>query len=81
MTKIKPKVFKKAGKLREGKGFSAGELQKAGLSLGAAVRFRVPVDARRKTAHDENVEALKGFLEERKAVAPKPKKPKGKPKS
>jgi ribosomal protein L13E len=80
MMKVRPKVFKEEGKQRYGKGFSAGELRKAGLSLSEAVKSGVPVDARRKTAHEQNVEVVKAFLEERKA-ARKPKKPKGKSKS
>lgn len=80
---MRSKVFKQDGKQRCGKGFSVGELRKAGLSSTDAVKLHVPVDARRKTAHEENVEAVKAFLEKRKP-APKPKKakkPKGKSKS
>jgi len=77
MTAVKPKVFRKGGKQRYGKGFSREELKNAGLSLKEAIRFGVPVDARRRTAHEENVEVVKGFLESRKAKS----KSKGKSKS
>jgi len=80
MMKMRSKVFKQHGKQRWGKGFSVGELRKAGLSLSDAVKLCVPVDARRKTAHEENVEAVKAFLKKRKAAL-KPKKPRGKSKS
>jgi len=80
MTTVKPKVFKKGGKQRCGKGFSVEELKKAGLSLREALKFGILVDSRRKTAHGENIEAVKAFLQERKAVR-KPKKSKGKSKS
>jgi len=77
---IRPRVSKRQGKHAEGKGFSPEELKKSGLSLKEAVKLHIPVDPRRKTAHDENVETLKGVVKEKKA-ATKPKKPKGKSKS
>lgn len=73
MTTIKPKVPKKDGTQREGKGFSRDEIEKAGTNLKDAIRFGVSVDTRRKTAHEENVKALKTFLQARKTVS-KPKK-------
>jgi ribosomal protein L13E len=76
----RPNVIKRHGKHAEGKGFSSEELRKSGLSLKEAVKLHIPVDPRRKTAHDENVETLKGVVKEKKA-ATKPKKPKGKSKS
>ncbi|MGB9676392.1 MAG: ribosomal protein L13e [Candidatus Bathyarchaeales archaeon] len=63
MMALKPKVFKKDGKQRLGKGFSREELKKAGISLKDALKLGIPIDARRRTAHQENVEAIKGFLE------------------
>jgi large subunit ribosomal protein L13e len=77
MIVAKPKVFKKGGKQRRGKGFSREELKKAGLSLREALRFGISVDSRRRTVHEENVEVVKTFLESRKAKS----KPKGKSKS
>ena len=74
---VKPKVFKKGGKQRCGKGFSGEELKKAGLSFKDALRFGIPVDFKRRTAHEENVEAIKAFLESAKAKG----KRKGKSKS
>ncbi|MGB8779665.1 MAG: ribosomal protein L13e [Candidatus Bathyarchaeia archaeon] len=76
----RPKVSEKRGRRSLGKGYSPGELKKAGLSMSEAVKLHVAVDPRRKTAHEENVEALQTFLQERKAVA-KTKKRKRKPKS
>jgi len=74
MEKVKPKILKRDGKQRFGKGFSRDELKKAGLSLKDALRFHVPVDSRRKTAHEENVTILKNFLETlKKEVKPKRK--------
>lgn len=70
----RPKVSKKRGRRSLGKGYSPGELKKAGLSMSEAVKLHVAVDPRRKTAHEENVEALQTFLQERKAVAKKKKR-------
>ena len=63
----KPKVFKKGGKQRLGRGFSREELKRAGLSFKEALKFGIPVDSRRRTAYEENVEVVKTFLESRKA--------------
>ena len=62
MAGMKPLVFKKGGKQRLGKGFSLGELKGVKLSLKQALKLGIPVDSRRKTAHEENVKALKEFL-------------------
>ena len=62
--------------------FSLEELKKVGLSLGQAVKFHVPVDPRRKTAHEENVGVLKAFLDQKRETAKpksKPKRPEKKP--
>ncbi len=71
MNEAKAKIFKRGGKQRYGKGFSVEELKKAGLSAKEAIKLGIPTDPRRKTAHDENVETVKSFLEKRK---PKPKR-------
>jgi len=62
-----PKVFKRGGKQRFGKGFSREELKKAGLSSKEALRLGIPVDSRRKTAHEENIKVAKTFLGNKKA--------------
>ncbi len=84
MQHIKPKILKPDGKQRSGRGFSLEELKKAGLNPAEAKRLEIPVDRRRKTAHDQNVEAIKAYAEKKKAEAkpkPKPKpQPKKKPK-
>jgi ribosomal protein L13E len=73
VTATRPKVFKNDGKQRLGRGFSREELKKAGSSLKEAVRLGLPVDEKRKTAHDENVAAAKTSLQERRpASKPKP---------
>ncbi len=73
MISIKPIIFKKDGKKRYGKGFSREELKKARLSLREALRLSIPIDSRRKTIHEENVNAIKSFLKSKKKAS-KPKK-------
>lgn len=76
MMALKPKVFKKDGKQRLGKGFSREELKKAGINLKDALKLGIPMDSRRRTAHQENVEAIKGFLESLKEKSRRKAKPK-----
>jgi ribosomal protein L13E len=74
---IKPKVLRRNGKQREGKGFSREELKQAGTNTAEALKLKIPIDTKRKTAHEHNIEALKTLLQSRKIDS----KPKGKPKS
>ncbi len=76
MTFTKPKVFKKNGKQRCGKGFSREELKKAGLSFKEALRLGIPVDSRRRTSHKENVKGARAFLKNKSTSKPKRRKPK-----
>jgi large subunit ribosomal protein L13e len=75
MHHIKPIVLKSDGKQRCGRGFSLEELKKAGLNPAEAKRLEIPVDGRRKTGYDQNVEAIKAFAKKKKVEA----KPKAKP--
>lgn len=77
MMTVKPKVFKKGGKQRYGKGFSGEELKTVGLSFKEALKLGIPIDSKRRTSHEENVDAIKSFLKNTKAKA----KRKGKSKS
>ena len=49
--------------VREGRGFSLGELQKAGISIQEAKRLKIRIDKRRKSVHEENVKVLKEYVE------------------
>jgi large subunit ribosomal protein L13e len=48
-----------------GKGFSKLELDKVGLTFKSAKKLEIPIDKRRKTIYEENVEKLKKILEEK----------------
>jgi ribosomal protein L13E len=80
MTTTRPKVLKNDAKQRFGRGFSREELKKAESNLKEALRFGLPVDTKRKTAHEENIASVKTLLQEKKPAS-KPKKPRKKPKS
>ena len=54
---------------REGRGFSLGELKECGLTVSEARKKKLKVDELRRTKHEENIKALKTWLESQ----PKPK--------
>lgn len=49
---------------RRGRGFSIDEMTQAGLRIEEARQMGLIIDVRRKTAHDENVEALKQYIKD-----------------
>ncbi len=72
---ISPMVFRTSD-AREGRGFSVAEVQAAGLNPGEAQILGIPVDLRRKSTHEENVEILKEYIKsakENEIKVPKPK--------
>ncbi len=75
MHHIKPVIRKQNKKQSQGKGFSREELAKAGFDKAQARRFGLPVDEKRKSIHEENIQAIKTHAEKAKAQA-KPKQPK-----
>ena len=75
-------MTKRNGRKSTSRGFSLTELKKAGLTKQDAKKMGIPLDVKRKSAHDENVETLKAHAEKAKAKAKpkaKPKEPKRKP--
>jgi ribosomal protein L13E len=74
--RINPIVFR-PDMIREGKGFSISEIQELSMTPGEARRYGIPVDPRRATKHEENIEVLKDYLatvKEAKITIPRPKK-------
>ncbi len=67
MHHIKPIITKQNGKQKPGKGFSVNELKAAGISKQQARQAKLPVDLRRKSSHDGNVEAIKAHTKQPKA--------------
>ncbi len=67
MHHIKAIILKSDEKKRLGAGFSREELKKAGVNLQEARRIELPIDMRRRTVHDDNVEAVKTYAEAEKS--------------
>lgn len=67
MMGVKPLVFKKGGQKRFGKGFSLNELKAAGITVKEAQKLGIPIDVRRKTAHEENIKILNELI---KSISP-----------
>jgi large subunit ribosomal protein L13e len=67
-------VFKKNRKSKEGRGFSKEELRKAALEFKKALKLGIPVDSKRRTLHEENVEALKKYVGSLKKAEPRKKR-------
>ena len=64
MASVRPKVKGGGGKVRQGRGFSRDELEKAGWDVEEAVGYDIVFDGRRKSCHDDNVTELKKLLKE-----------------
>ena len=85
MRQIKVVITKHNKKQNIGKGFSPTELEKAGVNKQQAKQIGLPVDVKRKSAHDQNIATIKEYAEKAKAQAAakpkqKPQKPEPKPK-
>jgi len=81
MHHIKVVITKHNKKQSLGKGFSPTELEKAGVTRQQAKQIGLPVDVKRKTAHDQNVAAIKEHAAKAQAEAkPEPQKTEIKPK-
>jgi len=58
MYNAKPIIKRPHGKTKNGKGFSPDEIAKAGITCFQAKQMGIPVDFRRKSAHESNIETL-----------------------
>ncbi len=74
MHHIKAIITNRNGQKVESRGFSLSELKKACLTKQDAMKIGIPLDLKRKSTHDENVETLKKHAEKAKTEA-KPQKP------
>lgn len=60
-----PNMIKDRGvtkNLRYGRGFSRCEIGKAGLSIEKAKSMGIPIDARRRSCHEQNIKILQELL-------------------
>ena len=57
--RLDARVLSHTGAWRSGKGFSAGELRDAGLSVKEAADRSIPIDRRRRTSHRANVDTIR----------------------
>lgn len=60
--KIQPVVYRK-NRIQRGKGFSRAELKEAGFDLRGALKLEIPIDPRRRSKHQGNIELLRRYLE------------------
>ena len=58
-------------KAKKAKGFSRTELKESGLSIQEALRLGIPIDKRRSSRHEENIQTLKTYIEKAKPEPPK----------
>ena len=72
--KITAVVFKKDGKPKQGRGFSEEELRKVALGFREALKLGITVDSKRRTKHEENVRALKEYMENLKKAETRKKR-------
>lgn len=76
MVRMISPVVRRGSRVRAGKGFSLGELEEAGLNPSEARHLGVPVDLRRSTNYPENVDGLRGWIQDAQKEGfrvPKPK--------
>lgn len=60
--KLRPSVKTASGKIRQGKGFSTGEITSVDNNITQCRVLGIYVDRRRKTVHPGNIERLKGYI-------------------
>jgi replicative superfamily II helicase len=58
---------KSRNKDRIGKGFSRNELKEVCLSFSEALKIDIPIDSRRSTIYEKNIQSLRGYVKEFKS--------------
>ncbi len=66
-------VVKRKNRESKGKGFSRSELKELYLSTTEALKLSVPIDTRRSTKHEKNVQTLRDYIESLKQESSLPK--------
>lgn len=66
MNRIKALITKPNGKQAQSRGFSLKELKGACLTKEDAKKLDIPIDVKRKSFHNENIQALKAHAEQAK---------------
>jgi len=61
-------IVKRKRKVSRGRGFSRGELKEVGLNCTESLDMGIPVDVKRSSKHQENIDALQTYL---KTIKPK----------
>jgi predicted flap endonuclease-1-like 5' DNA nuclease len=74
ITKGSMRKGKVTRRMKNGKGFSKAELEDGEISINEAMKYGIPIDARRSTKHEENVNTLKTYVEKMKSEARAPAK-------
>lgn len=67
MYNIKPTIQRPHGKTKAGRGFSQDELVQSGITCTQANQLGIPVDFRRRSTHESNIETLKTYTAVKKA--------------
>ncbi len=66
-------VVKRKKREKKGKGFSRAELREVDISTTDALNLGIPIDSRRSTKHEKNVQTLQAYTESMKREPSLPK--------
>ena len=62
--KLLARIKRTGGGWRQGKGFSPGELHAAGMTDTDAVRRSIPIDMRRRSTHQVNIDTIRKAIDD-----------------
>jgi large subunit ribosomal protein L13e len=66
MHHLKATITKQNKKQRIGQGFSSNELKEAGVNRHQAKQIGIRIDLKRKSTHQENIEAIKAHIKQKR---------------